>query len=197
MMQRLCFGGSFNPIHYGHLRCAAAVAQQARYDRVVLIPTGQPPHKPLDAHLAPATDRLAMCRLAIEQNPLFEVDDIEIHLPGPHYTVETAQELQRRGWPKVDWLIGADMARYLPNWHNPDRLLAEVHLVLMARPGWNFDWQSMPPKFRHLERQVVNAPLIDISSTEIRRRVAANESITDLTPPTVVDYIRTHNLYRA
>ncbi len=196
-MRRLCFGGSFNPIHNGHLQCAAAVARKASYDRVVLIPAGHPPHKPPDAQMAPAADRLSMCRLAIAQNSLFEVNDIEINSSAPNYTVDTAQELHRLGWPEVHWLIGADMARYLPNWHDPDRLLAEVQFVLIARPGWSFDWETMPSKFRHLQQNVVEAPLLDISSSEIRRRVRVGESITDLTPPTVADYIRTRGLYRA
>jgi nicotinate-nucleotide adenylyltransferase len=195
-MRRLCFGGSFNPIHNGHLQCAIAVAQGAAYDRIVLIPAGQPPHKPANAQMAPAADRLSMCRLAVAKNPLFEVDDIEINSSGPNYTVDTAQELRRRGWQNIHWLIGADMARYLPNWHNPDQLLAEVHFVLIARPGWSFDWETMPPKFRHLQQNVVEAPLLDISSSEIRRRIAAGEPITDLTPPAVADYIAAHNLYR-
>jgi nicotinate-nucleotide adenylyltransferase len=196
-MLRLCFGGSFNPIHNGHLQCAIAVAKQAAYDRIVLIPAGQPPHKPVNAQMAPAADRLSMCRLAVAKNPLFEVDEIEINSSGPNYTVDTAQELRRRGWENIHWLIGADMARYLPNWHNPDQLLAEVHFVLIARPGWSFDWESMPPKFRHLQQHIIEAPLLDISSSEIRRRVAAGEPINELTPPAVADYIAAHNLYRA
>jgi len=86
------------------------------------------------------------------------------------------------------------MARFLPQWHQPGNLLAEVRFVLMARPGWSFDWLTMPPEYRHLENQVVPTPLIDISSTDIRRRVTAGKPITYMTTPAVVDYIRQHGL---
>src|SRR4051812_37902320 len=102
-MRRLCFGGSFNPIHYGHLRCARAAAQKLNYGRVVLIPSGRPPHKRTTAHaatLAHATDRLAMASLAAESEPdrLFEVDDLEVQQGEFSYTVDTAAALKRRGW---------------------------------------------------------------------------------------------------
>jgi nicotinate-nucleotide adenylyltransferase len=196
-MRRLCFGGSFNPIHLGHLRCAKVVAEACRYDRVVLIPTNQPPHKAVSADLASPADRLAMCRLAAASDPLFEVSNIEISRPGMSYTIETARELRAAGWKSVDWLIGADMLQILPRWHKPMELLKEVNFVIMARPGWEFDWQSLPGEFRHLESHVVQAPLIDISATEIRRRIAQRESIRDLVPAAVGDYIELHQLYRA
>jgi nicotinate-nucleotide adenylyltransferase len=195
-MRRLCFGGSFNPIHHGHLICARAVAEAAGFDRIVLIPSRQPPHKQGDTDIAPATDRLAICRAAVQGDSLFEIDDIELHRSGPSYTIDTAQQLRHRGWPEVNWLIGADMARYLPHWHESARLLSEVHFLLMARPGWSFDWLTMPAEYRHLERQVIPAPLINISSTDIRRRIAAGQPITYMTPPAVVDYIRQRGLYR-
>jgi nicotinate-nucleotide adenylyltransferase len=195
-MRRLCFGGSFNPIHNGHLICARAVAEQGGYDRVALIPSLQPPHKQADRDIAAASHRLELCRRAVAGDPLFEVDDIELNRPVPSYTIETARELRRRGWPEVHWLIGADMARDLPLWHEAANLLNEVHFVIMARPGWSFDWTSLPAEFRHLERQVVTAPLIDISSTDIRRRLAGGKSIRYMTPPAVGDYIQSHRLYQ-
>jgi nicotinate-nucleotide adenylyltransferase len=196
-MRNLCFGGSFNPVHDAHLRCAAAAAAQAGFDRIVLIPSGQPPHKQGDTTIAPAADRLTMCQLAAQTDPQFQVDPIETRRAGPSYTIDTARQLkQDRGWTEVAWLIGADMARYLPHWHDVDALLAEVHFVLMARPGWSFDWETLPQKYQHLQHQVVATPLIDISSSEIRRRVAAGEPIDHLVPPAVADYIRDRKLYR-
>src|SRR5215204_3176269 len=100
-MRRLCFGGSFNPIHHGHLICARAAAEAAGFERVVLIPSALPPHKLDDTELASSTDRLAMCRLAVEGDPWFEVEDIELIRKGPSYTIDTARELRRRGWPDV------------------------------------------------------------------------------------------------
>jgi nicotinate-nucleotide adenylyltransferase len=195
-VRRLCFGGSFNPIHNGHLICARAAAEAAGFDRVLLIPNRQAPHKQGHSDVADADDRLAMCRSAIAGDTLFEVDDIELNRLGPSYTIDTARELQRRGWPEVAWLIGADMARFLPHWHESTTLLAEVQFVLMARPGWSFDWLTMPAEYRHLERHVVQTPLIEISSTDIRERVSQGKDIAYLTPPAVADYIRQRELYR-
>src|SRR4051812_6739869 len=100
-MPSLYFGGSFNPIHHGHLRCAEAVANTAGYDRVVLIPNSRSPHKPDNPELASAEDRLAMCRLAVAERgstaPTFEVSDIETRRSGPSYTIDTAQELRDQG----------------------------------------------------------------------------------------------------
>lgn len=195
-MRRVCFGGSFNPIHHGHLLCARAAAEAAGFDQVVLIPSRQPPHKQEDTDIADATDRLTMCRLAVQDDPLFAVDDIELSRPGPSYTIDTVRSLRERGSQDIAWLIGADMARNLPQWHDTASLLSEVHFLLMARPGWSFDWLTMPNEFRHLQNQVVSAPLIEISSTDIRRRVAAELPINYMTPTAVVDYISTHRLYR-
>jgi len=195
-MPVLCFGGAFNSIHHGHLICARAVAEAKGFDRVVLIPTGQPPHKPGATDLAPAEDRLEMCRLAISESPLFAVDEIELDRPGPSYTLDTAHELARRGWGKTHWLIGADMLLYLPYWHQPAELVREVELIVMARPGWKLDWQTVPGEFRALENKVVEVPLIDIRASDIRRRVAAGLSIAYLTPSAVSEYIRARGLYR-
>jgi nicotinate-nucleotide adenylyltransferase len=195
-MPTLCFGGSFNPIHNGHLRCAEAVAQATGYDRVLLIPSAQPPHKRDTADLASASDRLAMCRIATQGSELFEVSDIETRRSGPSYTLDTAHELRKRGFDKIDWLIGADMLMFLPKWHRPTDLLREVNFLVMARPGWPLDWDALPPEFRHLREHVVEAPHISITATEIRGRIGRGESIDDLVPPAVARYIAERGLYR-
>ncbi len=196
-MPKLVFGGTFNPIHYGHLRCAQAVAEREDFDRVVLIPSAQPPHKPDTADVAPAADRLAMCQLAAEGNELFEVCDIEMRRGGPSYTIDTAQELLRQGWETVHWLIGADMLLYLPKWHRPLKLLSEVDFVIMARPGFTIDWSLLPGEFRQLQKHVVEAPLVDISGTDIRHRIRAGEPIDHLVPEAVAQYIGDRRLYRS
>ena len=201
-MTSLYFGGSFNPIHHGHLRCAEAVAEQVGYDRVVLIPSARPPHKPDNPELAGAEDRLAMCRLALDERddttPTFEVSDLETRRSGPSYTIDTAQQLREAGETGVNWLIGADMLLHLPKWHRPLDLLRDVHFVVMARPGWNIDWNALPPEYRHLQDHVVvDVPVIDISSTDIRRRVRQNQPIDHLVPGSVAQYIDAHHLYRA
>lgn len=196
-MRRICFGGSFNPIHHGHLICARAAAERAGFSRVVLIPSAQPPHKPNDHELAPAGHRLEMCRLAAGgQLDLFEVDQLEIQRTSPSYTLETVRELKTRGWDEVSWLIGADMLLYLPQWHRPLELIREAHVYVMQRPGWQIDWAALPAEYRRLQENVIAAPMIDISATEVRRRVAAGKSVEYLTPPAVADYIRRHGLYR-
>src|SRR5436190_21982060 len=105
-MRTLFFGGSFNPIHYGHIRCASAAAAAGAFEKVILIPSGQPPHKNPSVNLAAAADRLQMCRLAVAGEALFVVDDIEMRHRAPSYTIETARELRRRGRSEINWLIG-------------------------------------------------------------------------------------------
>jgi nicotinate-nucleotide adenylyltransferase len=195
-MRKLCFGGSFNPIHHAHLLCARAVAEARGFDRVVLIPSALPPHKLQATELAPPQDRLAMCRLAVGEDPLFEVNDLELVRSGPSYTIDTVRQLRRSGWDHVSWLIGADMVSILPQWHEPLQLLREAELVVMARPGWSLNWDALPEPYRALREQVVETPLMDISATTIRRRVAAGRSVRYLTPDAVCDHIARRQLYR-
>ena len=195
-MARLWFGGSFNPIHHGHLICARAVAEQRGFDKVVLVPSSQPPHKRLHAEMAAPEHRLAMCRLAVEGSDLFEVDDLELRRDGPSYTLDTVRELRRRGWPEVHWMIGADMLQILPFWHEPAALLAETRFLIVARPGWSLDWDRLPPEYQALRKDVVTAPLVEIRATEIRERVREGKSIEYLTPEGVERYIGRHDLYR-
>src|SRR5688572_25848767 len=196
-MSTLCFGGSFNPVHHGHLVCARHAAERLGFDQVVLIPSANPPHKPVATDLASAPDRVRMCELAVEGQPDFAVDNLETKRTGPSYTIDTARLLAAREPGPVSWLIGADMLRSLPTWHQPDALLAEVAFVILARPGWSFDWETLPPNYRVLRKQVVEAPLIDISATDIRRRVRAGLPIDFLTPPSVVQYVRSTGLYES
>jgi len=195
-MPRLCFGGSFNPIHHGHLLCARAVAERLGFEGVLLIPSAQPPHKPDQSQIAPAKDRLAMCQLAVSGDNFFGISDLELRRNGPSYTLETVRQLKSAGWPAVSWLIGADMLNTLPTWHHPLELIQEANLILMARPGWTFDWESLGPEYQQLRQNVAEAPLIEISATDCRQRIAAGLSIAYLTPPAVCQYIAENGLYR-
>jgi nicotinate-nucleotide adenylyltransferase len=195
-MRRLCFGGSFNPVHHGHLICARAVAEALGFARVVLIPNAFPPHKLHARSLAAGQHRVEMCRRATAGEPLFEVSAVELLRGGPSYTIDTVRALRNQGWDRIAWLIGADMVAFLPNWHQPSDLLREVDLVIAARPGWAIDWTKLPEPYRRLEANIVEAPQIDISATTIRRRVADGHSIRYLTPDAVCDYIAAHGLYR-
>jgi len=199
-MNRLCFGGSFNPIHHGHLLVARAVAEARGFDRVVLIPSAQPPHKPDSADVAPAEQRLAMCRLAIEASAdstdLFEVSDIELGRAGPSYTIDTARILTRQRIGPVYWLIGGDTLPQLPTWHEPQALLREVRFIIIDRPACPIVWPALAPEYQALQSGVVAGPMIDISASDIRRRVAAGRSIGYLTPQPVISYMRENGLYR-
>ena len=198
-LRRLCFGGTFNPIHHGHLLCARAVAEASGFDRVTLIPSGDPPHKnsPSEAmSIAPAKDRLAMCRLATEGDPFFETSDIELLRSGPSYTIDTARELKRQGWPGVAWLIGGDTIAKLPTWHEPLALLAEIQFVVMGRPNSPLDWSTIPKPYQVLRTGLVVAPLIEISASEIRSRIQDGRSVRYLTPDDVANYIASYGLYR-
>jgi len=195
-MAQLWFGGSFNPIHHAHLICARAVAETMGFEKVVLVPSSQPPHKPKNAAVAPAAHRLAMCRLAVEGDGLFTVDDLELQREGASYTIDTVRELRKQRYPEINWMIGADMLQILPVWHEPAALLAETRFIIVARPGWQIDWQTLPVPYRALQTRVVIAPLLEISATDIRKRVATGKSIDYLTPQKVVRYIGEVGLYR-
>lgn len=196
-MRRLVFGGSFNPIHHGHLLCAMGVAEKRGYQRVTLIPSALPPHKAASATLAAFADRLAMTRLAVAGDPLFEVDGLESERAGPSYTLDTARDLTARGQGPVHWLIGADMLLNLPKWHRPAELLQEVNFIIVARHGWSLEWDKLPAEYQHLRSNVVDMQqIISISATEIRHRVAAGLSIRYYTPDSVCAYIADKGLYR-
>jgi nicotinate-nucleotide adenylyltransferase len=195
-MRRLWYGGSFNPIHNGHLICARAVAETAGFDQIMLVPSAQPPHKQKDKNIAPANLRLAMCRLAVAGDEKFAIDDFELTRSGPSYTIDSVRHLRTAGHSEISWLIGADMATSLPTWHKAAELLAEVNFVLMARPGHPIEWSSLPPAVQKLQSNVVTGPLLDISSSDLRDRLKKGLSIRYLTPGPVIDYIQAHQLYR-
>lgn len=194
-MTKLCFGGSFNPLHIGHLTVARAVAEAKGFDKVVLIPSARPPHKPEAAELAEPCHRLAMCQLVSSCDPFFETQDLEVNRSGPSYTIDTIRQLKQRGWTQVAWMIGADMVQILPSWHQPLDLLREAELMIAARPGNLIDWQALPPEFHSLKGNVVPAPLLEISASDIRQRVQEGKSIRYLVPPEVERYILEHRLY--
>lgn len=195
-MRRLCFGGSFNPIHHGHLLCARAAAESKGYQQVVLIPSGISPHKLQASGVVTPPQRLEMCRLAVAGDPFFRVEDLEAARPGPSYTIDTARELRRRGWGRVDWLIGADMLPGLMTWHRAAELLDEVTFVVMTRAGHPVEPPTLPGRAGNsVTIHAVEVPLLDISSTLIRRRVAAGLSIRYLTPDAVCEYVAAHGLY--
>lgn len=196
------FGGSFDPIHFGHLIGARTIAERLNLDRVVLIPSARPPHKQ-GREVTEARHRLEMARRAVAGDPMFEVDDLELHRQGPSYTFDTVTEYRRRGGADAElfWLIGADSLPELPTWYRIAELVGIVHIVTITRPGW------LPPDPSQLEKAVGQAaaaqllrgceptPGIDISATTIRTRVRENRPIRYLVPEPVESYIREHSLY--
>jgi nicotinate-nucleotide adenylyltransferase len=193
-------GGTFNPIHLGHLLIAQDAMEQMALDRVKFIPSATPPHK-IPESLASERDRLQMIRLAIRGNDRFEVDDIEIRRGGKSYSVDTLLELRRRD-PKADFyfIIGADSLRELHLWREAQRVVGLCTFVTVPRPG--FEAKPMvDPRLdaatrKRLRQHVLQGHTCDIASREIRSRVASGRSIRYLVPDAVTDYIRRRRLYQ-
>ena len=196
-MRVLCFGGSFNPIHHGHLIVARAAAEAGGFDQILLIPSAIPPHKRPGPDLASAADRLTMCQLAIDGDPLFAVSDIEHRRSEPSFTLETARALREGGLNTVHWLIGEDTVPRLPTWHRPAELMAEVQFVVVRRPLCGVDWAVLPQPYAGLQQALVDAPMIDISATDIRNRVRNGKSIRFFTPDSVARFIGQQGLYQS
>jgi nicotinate-nucleotide adenylyltransferase len=198
------FGGSFNPVHAGHLIASRAVAEELHLDKLYLVPAAVPPHRVLK-NLADARHRLEMLRLATRGEPLFEVSDLEIARPGPSYTILTVEEFRRRLGESAEffWIIGADSLPELASWYQAERLVDICRIITAARPGWDrpdlavLAGRLRPEQIERLKADVLQTPCIDISASGIRRRVAAGLSIRYLVPDAVADYIAAHGLYRA
>ena len=193
-------GGTFNPIHIGHLIIAQDAMVQLGLDRVKFIPTATPPHKRYEGN-ATAAQRLAMVRLAVRGNPQFEVDDIEIRRGGASYTVDTLAELRRRN-PRAAlyFIIGADSLRELHRWREVGRLVRLCAFVTVARPGFVarpvVDPRLDAAERRRLRQHALRGHACEIASRDIRDRVAGGEPIRYLVPDAVLHYIERHQLYR-
>lgn len=182
------FGGSFDPVHLGHLMVAEA-AGEALGASIRFLPAREQPLK-REAHRAAASHRVAMLAAAVAGNPRFSVEALELELPTPSYTVSTLRALARREpGNRVLLLLGADAARELPRWHEADALPELADVVVFARPG------TTVPRTKLITR-TITVPVIDLSATDIRERVAAGRSIRYLVPEPVREYIAAHGLYR-
>jgi nicotinate-nucleotide adenylyltransferase len=191
-------GGSFNPIHYGHLLLADDVADLLGLDRVLFVPAARPPHKP-HADLAPAQDRYAMVELAIAGHPKFAASDLEFCRPGPSYTVDTLEAL-RIPREELFLIIGSETFLDLLTWRSPRRVAQLARLVVVPRIGSAFDLESAAVrKVVHEIREeplVVRASSLPISASDLRRRVREGRSIAYRLPEAVGAYIRAERLYR-
>jgi nicotinate-nucleotide adenylyltransferase len=198
------FGGTFDPIHLGHATVAADAVKQIGAEKIVFIPAKR---SPLKGFLPKASDadRFQMIALAIADEKSFEVSDYELSKPAPSYTLETVGKFQKDfgSQTSIHWLVGADSIDDLMYWYKIVELIDACHLTTMYRAGCE------PPNFagfeglwgrrrvEKLQRDVVQTPLIDISSTDIRNRLAAGHDVAEMLHPAVADYIRGHRLYQS
>lgn len=198
----LVFGGTFDPIHHGHLIVARHVAETVRARRVLLVPAAANPLK--GGAVATGPQRLEMCRLAVGDDPLFDVSDVEITRQPPSYTIDTIETLRRLGIENPGLLIGADSLAELPRWHHVEDLLAAVRLVVCPRPPQTAQAITddlerlageLPNSAAAIDSAVVPGPLIDISATEIRKRVHKGQSVRYLIPDAVLAFIEKTGLY--
>jgi nicotinate-nucleotide adenylyltransferase len=187
-------GGTFDPIHHGHLVAASEVADLFRLDEVVFVPTGEPWQKEDRAHLAPAEDRYLMTVIATASNPRFSVSRVDIDRAGPTYTIDTLRDLRAERGDDVDlfFITGADALGAIFTWRDLDALFALAHFVGCTRPGHHLADPGLPPG----KVSLVEVPALAISSTECRERVGAGQPIWYLVPDGIVQYINKRGLYR-
>ncbi|MBI2781139.1 MAG: nicotinate-nucleotide adenylyltransferase [Chloroflexi bacterium] len=188
-------GGTFDPIHMGHLVIAETAREALSLDTMLFVPAGTPPHKPA-SEVTAVEHRVAMVELAIADNVAFELSRIEVDRAGPSYTVDTVEQLA------ADWdvtvILSAETFRELPTWHEPDRLFAAARVAVVPREGYPApDPAWLGGTFPGRENRVtyLEAPHLGLSSTAIRARVAAGRSIRYLVPPAVEAYITANDLY--
>jgi nicotinate-nucleotide adenylyltransferase len=187
-------GGTFDPIHNGHLVAASEVAHLFALDEVVFVPTGQPWHKE-GRKAAAAEDRYLMTVIATASNPRFSVSRIDIERAGPTYTIDTLREMREIHGPDVDYffITGADaLSQIKQAWHNTDELFELAHFIGCTRPGHSLTAPGLPDGGVSL----VEVPALAISSTECRERVQSGEPVWYLVPDGIVQYIGKRGLYR-
>ncbi len=211
MTRTAILGGSFNPIHYGHLLLADDLLDRLGFDRLVFVPAGVPPHKPATT-LAPAADRYAMVKLAVADHPRFAVSDVELRRAGPSYTVDTLGALASPD-QALFLIVGSETFLDLLSWRTPRRIAELARLVVVPRAGSVFDPEAAPAqkvlreigatRFVVFETGpvpdegvlVVHATSLPISASELRQRARTGRSLAYRLPPAVMEYIRGRGLY--
>lgn len=190
-------GGTFDPIHVGHLAAARAAMECARLDRVLIVPSAEPPHRA--AAEAPAAMRLEMCRLAVRGLPGLEASDVETSRGGPSYTVDTLERLHAaHPEDELFLILGWDAARLFSSWHQPERIRRLATFVVVSRPGTpepdaaRLSAAGLDPD--HVVLCLADTP--DVSASELRDALARGESVTDRVPPDVAAFVAGHGLYR-
>lgn len=214
-------GGSFNPIHRCHLSIAHSAQQLLQLDRILFVPTGDPPHKQ-SGTLAAARHRYRMVQLAIQDSPGFALTDIEIRRPGKSYSIDTVRTIQQEYGPAatIFFIIGLDAFLDLPSWKDAETLLASCHFVVISRPSVRFRTLASIPLFHSVPEDSVIAldmarqeradvalpngrtltflrlPPCEVSASEIRKRLQEGSPLANLLPPPVESYILREGLYR-
>jgi nicotinate-nucleotide adenylyltransferase len=197
------FGGTFDPIHLGHTTVAASTADFLCAEKVIFIPAKRSPLKSF-LPIASDTDRLEMIKLAIADHETFEVNDCELKRSEPSYTLETVRQFQAEYGSEysIYWLVGADSIDELLNWHEITDLIDECNLAVMYRAGFDkpdfagYEEQWGSSRTKKLQRNIIPTPLINISSTDIRKRLAVGQDVAQMLHPAVVSYIHGHGLYK-
>lgn len=199
MVTLAIFGGTFDPIHNGHLSVATAVQSVLKPERMVFVPAGNPPHKQKH-HITGAEHRWNMVSLAVKEGVGWTVSRVDIDRQGPHYSVDMVQILRREfaaGAKDTYFIIGADSLADILSWHKPQELVDQCRLVAVHRPGVQPAIERLVSAIPQLSVRLtwVEMPPVPISATEIRQRVARGESVSGMVPPVVAKYIARNGLY--
>ncbi len=203
MVKRIgLLGGSFDPIHFGHLISARAVAEMLNLTKLIFLPSAHPPHKNA-RELSSVGHCAEMIRLAIASEPLFEFSDFDLRQAGPTYSIHTIDHFRDhyQDGAELFWVIGCDSLADLHNWHRVSELVDRVRVVTAVRPGWERPAESVlsgalsRAQIERLMRDVMETPRIEISATDIRKRVREGRSIRYLVPDEVRSYIEQRRLY--
>jgi nicotinate-nucleotide adenylyltransferase len=191
-------GGTFDPVHIGHLILAETTRDALSLDHVEFVPAHIPPHKS-ELDITAQADRLAMLEAAIAGIPHFQINPLELSRPGRSFTVDTLSELnQTRPEDRFVFIVGSDSLRDLPTWHEPNRIVELGEIAVIARPGVEVDLDALGKVLPGLRARchAIDAPLIDISSSRLRASVREGRSIRFQSPDAVIEYMARHGLYR-
>ena len=190
------YSGTFNPIHNAHLSVALGVLQNTNTDKIILIPSKIPPHK--NNKIISPNHRLNMVKLAIENNPNFEVSNIELNLPGTSYSYNTVFKIKEiyKIKDKINFIIGTDAFEKLDYWYKAKEFSQEVHFIVVPRcKNFNIEQSITKIKLPNISYTALNIPFLDISSTKIRYNLKHNIPVNGLIPEKVFNYIKIHKLY--
>lgn len=198
------FGGTFDPVHLGHIIVSAAAAEHIGAEKIIFIPAKQSPLKRLPPQTSD-TDRFNMISLAITDENIFEVSDYELTKTAPSFTLDTVRHFQEKygSDSSLYWLIGADSIDELPHWYRIEELIDECHICVMYRAGCKQpDFTGFEPlwgsrRVEKLQNNITPTPLVDISSTEIRNRLEKNQDVAQMLHSEVLRYIQKHHLYQS